>query len=286
MLIDPEELLKFKKLLDAGAISQEEYDAKKAQVLNLPQTQVDKNPGQPSVEHKEQIRPKDSLNKWVTCTACNKDINTFNALYENEAWYCNDACATKIDAARSKSAVEWKRPEYRKTSSTVTCQVCSDECPAANALTLNGKLYYCSQKCYDKGTGGDIKLNFKGLLTVCLAVGGLLLFWKCVMDFSGAPSSPAASQVTSENHEWYEGGTLHNASDSDWLGASDANRLATASDFVAKLKDKFGLANATSMDQFRGPAEQMNACLTEAAKARSGRSVSELASVCVLMLTK
>ncbi len=35
--------------------------------------------------------------------------------------------------------------------------------------------------------------------------------------------------------EWYQGGTLHNATIADWWKATPANRLATCGDFIARL---------------------------------------------------
>lgn len=92
----------------------------------------------------------------------------------------------------------------------------------------------------------------------------------------------AAQEPVPATASWYSGGTLHQANDMDWLLAMPENRLATSADFVAATKEKFGVS---SIDELRGPAEQMNGCITEAAKAKSGQTVRSLAVVCGLMLT-
>lgn len=45
---------------------------------------------------------------------------------------------------------------------------------------------------------------------------------------------PLAAPTALAQSHWYDGGTLHRASMGQWMAASYANRLATASDFAAR----------------------------------------------------
>lgn len=110
-----------------------------------------------------------------------------------------------------------------------------------------------------------------------------------------SPSSPRADDQVSTKREprtsntqrsvprtpaWHEGGTLHKAVASEWLHAEYRNRLATSADFVAVAR------NFTSMEELRGAAIEMEACITQAAPAASARQrVNELAAVCEILLT-
>lgn len=119
----------------------------------------------------------------------------------------------------------------------------------------------------------------------CMGLIGLFIFLsvvgQCSRGSSPPPQDPPAQEQQSSG--WNVGGTLHGAMDSDWLAATEANRLATSADFAAKTKDKFGFTDEAGM---KAAAIQIDACVTEAAKAKAGQKVAEIAAVCVLMLTK
>ena len=84
------------------------------------------------------------------------------------------------------------------------------------------------------------------------------------------------SQVTAA--EWCEGGNLHKATMAVWSKAEYANRLATASDFTAKvLKPK-------SMAELRKKAGDLEACLSSAAAKRKDEKASDVAALCAVIL--
>ena len=81
---------------------------------------------------------------------------------------------------------------------------------------------------------------------------------------------------------WYEGGTLARANAHEWKVASYRNRLASAADMVASLRRSRPFSTMTEM---RRAAEQMETCITEAAKgAPRTMSVAELGAACAILL--
>ena len=79
---------------------------------------------------------------------------------------------------------------------------------------------------------------------------------------------------------WHDGGTLHNASASEWLSASYSNRLATSADFAAATK------LASDMAGLRVVAEELSSCITEAVSDSSLGSlqVKDVAALCIMMI--
>ena len=79
--------------------------------------------------------------------------------------------------------------------------------------------------------------------------------------------------------QWYSGGTLHKARGSQWVVATEANRLATAADFA-------GVALGEEAVQRLGSMNKLKACVDETFSDSSlrGMSVSEVASACIILL--
>ena len=84
--------------------------------------------------------------------------------------------------------------------------------------------------------------------------------------------------------QWYSGGTLHEATGSEWQKADASNRLATAADMVAAVA-KGGDTNIhyRTVEDFRPYAEQLAACITEATTTRAASTlpVQDIAALCV-----
>lgn len=81
-------------------------------------------------------------------------------------------------------------------------------------------------------------------------------------------------------NEWYEGGTLHQATAKQWHEASSHNQLATAADFVAKAQAP------ANMDQLRRRATELKQCITSATADSSlgDQKVVEIAALCIMQL--
>ena len=52
----------------------------------------------------------------------------------------------------------------------------------------------------------------------------------------GAKTPPRAADPQEESEYWYQGGTLHKATTAQWREATRANKMATASDWLAATK--------------------------------------------------
>jgi hypothetical protein len=80
--------------------------------------------------------------------------------------------------------------------------------------------------------------------------------------------------------EWYEDGTLHGATASEWLSASYQNRLATAADFLAYSKA------AANMNELKVKAISLERCITEAINdpRLHEQKISEIAAGCIILL--
>ena len=81
--------------------------------------------------------------------------------------------------------------------------------------------------------------------------------------------------------EWYIGGDLHKKNISDWKVATEANKLATCGDFLAKLKKDIPLA------ELKNNASQLKDCIDEATKGTNTsdeNKVSEIGALCLIMM--
>lgn len=96
-----------------------------------------------------------------------------------------------------------------------------------------------------------------------------------------ASSSSSQSSSARSSSNWYEGGTLHNASAGEWLSGSSANRLATASDFAASAKDELGF---NDMDGMKSAAQGVKNCIDRAAEGDASQQVSTLAATCIMLM--
>jgi hypothetical protein len=85
--------------------------------------------------------------------------------------------------------------------------------------------------------------------------------------------------------EWYEGGTLHQANGQQWRSASDANRLATAGNWVVGMSKQFRTP-VNSMSQAKLLSYQLVTCVTNAVSGPGGSNqpVSEMGAACMYTL--
>jgi hypothetical protein len=114
-----------------------------------------------------------------------------------------------------------------------------------------------------------------------------------------AAEAPEAPPPAPTEPKWYEGGTLHDATASEWVSATEKNRVATGADFVAAILMKNG---STSLEAaYDAGVEEdghdygmklatlaLVVCLNEATddmpeEMESGK-ISEMAAACVLLM--
>ena len=94
-------------------------------------------------------------------------------------------------------------------------------------------------------------------------------------------SGTSSQSQKTKTKEWYEGGTLHRAIISDWINATDQNKLATCANFMATVD------NTVSMTELKRRATQLKNCIDETIKgleSTNNESVAEIASACTILL--
>jgi len=103
-------------------------------------------------------------------------------------------------------------------------------------------------------------------------------------DSSAKRTNKPVQSVSSTDKKWYEGGTLHRATIAQWRVATDDNKLATCSDFVAKIRLDKGIAfNET---EILAESYALKKCIDAAQKDVDITSwkVVDIASACLVEL--
>jgi len=100
-----------------------------------------------------------------------------------------------------------------------------------------------------------------------------------------AQRAAAAVEAKKVGGEWYEGGSLHKATLSQWSAAPYRNKLATSGDFVAGMRDKINV-NTQTIEDVKTYAVHMVKCINEVAiDPKLGRQkVSEIAAGCAILM--
>jgi len=110
----------------------------------------------------------------------------------------------------------------------------------------------------------------KKLLIIGIAI---LLLASC-----GGNTKPDPTSSLHKN-EWYSGGTLHKSIIAEWRGATDKNKLATCSDFMASVD------NSVSMDVLKVRSQQLVQCIDEVTadvENTNQEAVTTIASLCLI----
>jgi len=93
-----------------------------------------------------------------------------------------------------------------------------------------------------------------GLLAV------LLLLPACTsggVNRTATPSSTTPRASTETARQWYEGGTLHSATLAQWKAATNANRLATAADWLAATEWRNALRTTSDFQRLKIKAQML-----------------------------
>ncbi len=94
-----------------------------------------------------------------------------------------------------------------------------------------------------------------------------------------ACGSATATPAGPPTRAWYEGGTLHSSSVATWKSATDANRLATAGDWVTVL------TTYEDLDEGRVLAEDLVECVNESVEAAPDTmQAAELGVACAILM--
>lgn len=95
---------------------------------------------------------------------------------------------------------------------------------------------------------------------------------------SGNYSGSRSGSTNSYSQRWYEGGTLHKATISEWKMASDRNKLATCADFISSSNPRL------TERQLRIVATELKNCIDEGVYGYQGVNnlkVAEIGALCM-----
>ena len=135
--------------------------------------------------------------------------------------------------------------------------------------------------------GAPIKKQTSGCAMLFAIIGGVMLFTYFVnLNDSSSTANRQTEQPrksASPKKEWYSGGNLHKATLDEWRKASNQNRLATSSDFIAAVSKDVGWL---STDEIKPLAVELMSCIDSTAgdSGLDNMHVSEVAAACLVML--
>lgn len=118
------------------------------------------------------------------------------------------------------------------------------------------------------------------ILVIFLVIIALFIIDSVIRDNSNRTNN----SYKSTEKMWYEGGTLHNATIAEWRTATTANKLATCSDFVAKIRKDKGIAFDES--EIKKESYDLMSCIDAAIVDVNvdNWKVSEMAATCLVLL--
>ena len=138
------------------------------------------------------------------------------------------------------------------------------KCPSCKTTFKNPKLF--------KPKKGKIN----PVVWVVIVIGLLIVM---VYPFGEVEESTTSSQSNNATGlEWYEGGTLHDSSISEWRNATERNKLATCADWIAKID------NTISMEELYIRANSLVICIDEATKGLDVMDDEPAAGIAVLCI--
>lgn len=115
----------------------------------------------------------------------------------------------------------------------------------------------------------------------------LLILIKCFNSHE-IPVNPTADKnsfretdTNSDTDHWYIGGNLHKKSMLDWKNATEANKLATCADFIARINKDL------SLTELKDKASTLKDCMDETTKgtnASDHNKVSEIGALCLVTM--
>jgi len=137
--------------------------------------------------------------------------------------------------------------------------------------------------------------TYKNMQSVCalfFILSTMIFIWGCSND----------TQKINNDSDWYVGGNLHSSSMTEWMNATEKNRLATSADIAIKvLEKKLGSTKAVSeklgtMDNLKPYAIEIDTCITTAGsqpknvssekwgKILMKQRVSEISAGCIVLM--
>lgn len=137
-------------------------------------------------------------------------------------------------------------------------------------------------------------LRYRLPLEMALAMAALLVLVTGCTDGQRSQTSSSKPEAAPQQDiaeskaapQWYEGGTLHDKTLADWHAGTDADRLATAGDWISNLVTKGELVvDIRSMDDLKVLAIKLRTCMNEAYDENTAtQSSAEVAVWCMVLM--
>lgn len=85
--------------------------------------------------------------------------------------------------------------------------------------------------------------------------------------------------------DWYEGGTLHKSTASEWSAGSARDKLATSADWTASILGAGRIGQIGGIDAMRPYAKSLVTCIDEATKGQPGHlKTTQIAAACAKLM--
>jgi len=130
----------------------------------------------------------------------------------------------------------------------------------------------------------------KAMVVVVALIVAVSLFSGCDEQPSSRSTTTTTPRTTTSTStatqtQWFQGGTLHRATLSQWRAATNANRLATAADWLAATEWKGHLNRPSDFDRVKVKAQMLVNAVNEVASDRDLGfvSASETAAAILVM---
>ena len=126
----------------------------------------------------------------------------------------------------------------------------------------------------------DKKVIWK-LILVVTVVAVVVLLLKMYDSLNTQPTAIRPTHVK----EWYQGGTLHKSTASQWKRAEYRNRLATTADWVSGTMRQKGYT-PRSMDEVKEKAKELLICVEEAIDDPriTDQQMTEVVAICIILM--
>jgi hypothetical protein len=122
-----------------------------------------------------------------------------------------------------------------------------------------------------------------GVLVVAVVI---VLAQSCLESDTPSSGSNAIRSTSVDGKNWYEGGTLHRGTMGEWKMGSPDDKLATAGDWVAHMRDKLKPdVKPNSMSALRPLAVELMACVEDSYDDKlANQKAADVAFLCMTTL--
>jgi hypothetical protein len=130
---------------------------------------------------------------------------------------------------------------------------------------------------------------FKNIKIMKKLIGSILLYSIIFTSCNSSENTNSENVNKINSKEWYTGGTLHNAYIAEWQEASYENKLATCSDWMAKLcgPKSDNINKIQSLNELKEKSEEIIICVDKATvdiDNLDNLKINEIALICMMQM--